>query len=87
MHGNGPESSEVNRSAVVKIIRKQHGSKRTETGKPLSGPRYRGSNPCLPASNSFNYNYLRRSTICAEHAVSGHVIGRRLDDAQPIETQ
>ncbi len=31
--------------------RKRRGSKRTAVYDPLSGPRYRGSNPCLPANS------------------------------------
>jgi hypothetical protein len=46
---NRPEQTETLR---VKTGAHQSGPKRTEAHSPLSGPRYRGSNPCLPATLS-----------------------------------
>jgi len=43
---NGREQTETQR---VKIGARRSGPEQTGTRSPLSGPRYRGSNPCLPA--------------------------------------
>ena len=45
-HENGGEQTEA---VTTKTRTKQSGLARTATHSPLSGPRYRGSNPCLPA--------------------------------------
>jgi hypothetical protein len=48
----GPQRNGSTRSeAVARNRKKRSRSKRSEMGDPLSGPRYRGSNPCLPATN------------------------------------
>jgi type II secretory pathway component PulJ len=53
-HQNGPEQAEA---LGVKTGANQSGTKRTEAHSPLSRPRYRGSNPCLPA-NSLTFGSL-----------------------------
>ena len=47
---------------IEKTGGKPSGPKQTEVQSPLSGPRYRGSNPCLPANKSRKINYLRTVT-------------------------
>ena len=46
---NGPKRTEARE---VKTGGKQNGPERTGIRAPLSGPRYRGSNPCLPANQA-----------------------------------
>jgi hypothetical protein len=61
LHGNAAKWTDAVRSGGAKNRRKRSGSKRTEMGDPLSGPRYRGSNPCLPANlKPFRINNLAR---------------------------
>ena len=48
---NGPKRTEAR---GVKTGGKQNGPEQNVIRAPLSGPRYRGSNPCLPATNHGN---------------------------------
>src|SRR6267378_4473670 len=49
-HRNGEKPTG---EAVEKTGAKRNGPKRTGIPAPISGPRYRGSNPCLPATTRF----------------------------------
>jgi hypothetical protein len=67
LNGSAAKRSEAERSGGTQNRKKRSGSKRSEIGDALSGPRYRGSNHCLPATNSQYANSLP----CVEPARSG----------------
>ena len=55
---NGPKQTE---EGIERTGAKPSGPKQTEVQTPLSGQRYRGSNPCLPATKPLTAQYLRTS--------------------------
>ena len=84
--GTGESRPEPAEALVVKTGGKQSGPEQTGTPSPLSGPRYRGSNPCLPSRQ-----FLSKASTCGDEAlvpiyrVCGHVTGVRLGRRQLIE--
>jgi hypothetical protein len=76
---NGPKQTEA---LVERTRAKLSGTKETGIQTPLSGPRYRGSNPCLPATTTANNSV----PIIDSESISqfmAHVLGRGFLDLQP----
>jgi Arc/MetJ family transcription regulator len=72
LHESRPKSSEADEGAAHKNRGKRSGSKRTHVPDPLSGPRYRGSNPCLPATTD-----TKSIASTAEHTRNDTSLGPR----------
>ena len=80
-HRNGPKRTEARE---VKTGTKQNGPKRTGIQTPLSGPRYRGSNPCLPANKPITINHLQPATAVLAIVRTTTFLGHGVNGRNPV---
>jgi hypothetical protein len=69
---NASKWKEAHREDGGKNGQKRQGSRRTGMGEPLSEPRYRGSNPCLPARQILPNQFVTSTLRNDSAAVRSH---------------